>query len=948
MRALLTFFLLLAIVPLHTKAAHIVGGDMHYECIGPNEYRITLKVYRDCFSAGPNVADYDNPAFIGIFDASGNEVDMLNVFYQNRQSVPPETSNPCLSPPSNVCVEEASYVFDYVLGPQSGGYDIVYMRCCRNATIGNIISPGTVGAAYTVHIDPQGTPCNNSPEFNDFPPIVICAGEPLIFDHAATDPDGDVIVYELCTPFTGGDQNDPQPFPTAPPFGTVSWRSPYNLNSLLGGPAPLTINSSTGLLTGTPQLQGQYVVGICANEYRNGVLIGTVRRDFQFNVVSCIVDVEAIIPVIDTGGVGPGVGGVYLNRCLDLQVPFANNSRGGSSYFWDFGVPGLTNDTSDLFTPTYTYADTGEYVVTLVVNPRTFCSDTFRVLVRLYPQFFSEYDFVSVCQNTPLSFTDQSFSLYGVINQWNWQFGDNTTSNIQNPVKTYTQDGIYTVMLISNDTNECIDTTTKQVIVYSRPDVAFDITPACQNADIVFTDNTVINFGNFDNRQWIQNGTGVGSSNPYSYQEPSLGPRTMKLIVTSDEGCIDSLTKTYTVFAPPTVTVTNDTALCINDTIQLNATGGVGYVWSPTNGLSPSTVASPFASPAQTTTYTVNVTDTNGCKNTGSVNVTVHPLPETNAGRDTFICVGDSYQLQGQNGVSFSWQPDSLVSNPNIANPNTSPDSSKTFVLTTINQFGCDNSDTMFLEVQHPINAFLADPPDVCIFDTIQLAVQDGKYYQWIPAAGLSSDTIFNPTAAPLVTTNYTVIVTNDCPQFADTLDIEIVVRPLPEVDAGIDTTVYRDESTMLVGNSNGLSFLWEPPDYLDDSTILNPISFPFNSVTYILNAISDYGCKNSDTVRVNVEVKTLILVPNAFTPNQDGLNDVFRIIKTLNIERVYDVFVFNRWGNKVFEGHNSSVFWDGTVDGDLADLGVYVYIIRAVTRDGDEITETGNVTLLR
>lgn len=947
MRLQLLYILLIAAVSFNAKAAHIVGGDMYYECIGTNQYRITLKVYRDCFSNGPNVADYDDPAFIGIFDANGNEIDILNVFFQNRRNVPPETSNPCLSPPSNVCVEEASYVFDYTLPPVNGGYTVVYTRCCRNATIGNIVAPGSVGATYTVNIDPQRTPCNNSPEFNDFPPIVICAGEPLVFDHSATDPDGDVIEYELCAPFTGGDQNDPQPFPTPPPFGNVTWQNPYSIANLLGG-TPLTIDRNTGILTGTPQLQGQFVVGVCANEYRNGVLIGTTRRDFQFNVVSCIVDVEAIIPVIDTTGVDPGIGGVYLNRCLDLEVPFANNSRGGRTYFWDFGVPGITDDTSDLFSPTYTYADTGEYVVTLVVNPRTFCSDTFKVLVRLYPQFFSEYDFANVCQNTPLTFTDQSFSLYGIVNQWSWQFGDNTSSTQQNPIKTYTQDGIYQVRLITNDTNECIDTVTKTVTIFSTPDVDFDITPACQNSPIVFTDNTVINFGDFDNRNWVLNGTNIGSINPYIYQEPNLGQRTMTLVVASEQGCVDSLTKTYTVFPPPTVTVTNDTALCIFDTIRLNATGGAQYVWSPASGLSSANLSNPFASPAQTTAYTVNVTDSNGCVNTGSVNVTVNPLPETSAGADNFVCIGDTFQLNGQNGVSFSWQPDSLVSNPTIANPTTSPDSSTTFVLTTLNQFGCDNTDTMFLEVQRPINATLAAPPDVCIFDTIQLEVQDGKYYQWIPSAGLSSDTINNPTASPLETTSYTVIVTNDCPQFADTLDIEIVVRPLPEVDAGIDTTVFRDESTMLLGSSNGISFVWSPADYLDDSTILNPISFPFNSIDYILTATSEFDCKNSDTVTVNVEVKTLLLVPNAFTPNQDGLNDVFRIIKTLNIERVYDVFVFNRWGNKVFEGHDENAFWDGTVNGRPADLGVYVYIIRAVTRDGDEVTETGNVTLLR
>jgi gliding motility-associated-like protein len=171
---------------------------------------------------------------------------------------------------------------------------------------------------------------------------------------------------------------------------------------------------------------------------------------------------------------------------------------------------------------------------------------------------------------------------------------------------------------------------------------------------------------------------------------------------------------------------------------------------------------------------------------------------------------------------------------------------------------------------------------------------------------------------------------------------------PLPEVDAGPDTTIYRDESARLAGVSNGFSFEWVTSEYLDNPTVLDPLCTPFNTIAYTLNATSEFGCKNSDTVRINVEVRTLILVPNAFTPNQDGLNDVFRIIRTLNIERVYDVFVFNRWGQKVFEGRNSTDFWDGTFNGQPQGLGVYVYVIRALTRDGDEITETGNVTLLR
>ncbi len=948
MLRLLTIALLL-LASFATQAAHIVGGDMYYECLGNDLYRITLKVYRDCAVNGPNVADYDNPAFITIYDASGFEVTTLNVDFQNRRDVPPETNNPCLSPPSNVCVEEASYVVEYTLPPTPGGYDVVYARCCRNATIGNIIGPDQVGASYTVNIDPQANGCNNSPEFNDFPPIVICAGEPLVFDHSATDPDGDVIVYELCTPFTGGDQTDPQPFPPLPPpFNTVQWRAPYSLGNLLGGTA-LTINPNTGVLTGTPQLQGQFVVGVCANEFRNGVLIGTTRRDFQFNVVSCIIDLEAKVPIIDTVGAGQtGTVGLYSYACRGFDVLFSNLSRNAAAYQWNFGDLTTTADTSSAFQPTYLYPDTGQYIVTLIANPGLFCADTTKVYVRVYPGFTVGYDAQPVCEGNTVQFVDQSSSQYGSVVSWNWNFADNTSSTQPSPPKLYLQDGIYQVKLVAQDNNGCRDSITKPITVYSRPDIDFTISPACLNQTVTVVDQSQIQFGNFDTWQWFIDGQPRANSPFFGYVDSTLGTKTLKLIVTSDFGCKDSLEKTFTVYPLPTVTVTPDTALCILDTIQLAATGGNQYVWAPSTGLSSDTAASPFASPAQTTNYVVQVTDTNLCQNFGFVRVTVNPLPPTDAGVDTFICVGDSYQLQGANGISFNWQPDSLVSNPNIADPITSPDSSTMFYLTTFNSFGCDNIDSMFLDVQQPINATLANPPEVCIFDTVQLEVTDGKYFEWSPPTGLSDTTIFNPFAFPLQTTTYTVIANNDCPQFADTLTVELVVNPLPLVDAGLDTTVFRDESTRLNGISNGLTFEWVPADYLDDPTSLGPLSTPFNSIVYTLVATSEYGCINTDTVRIAVEVKNLLLVPNAFTPNQDGLNDVFRIIKTLNIERVYDVFVFNRWGNKVFEGHNSTVFWDGTYNGQPQDLGVYVYVIRAVTRDGEEITETGNVTLLR
>jgi len=143
--------------------------------------------------------------------------------------VQPDINNPCLILPSNVCVEQGLYVFnlsDFNIGSinlplSTDSYYIIYQRCCRNNSINNIIAPGETGATFYVEITPEAQAlCNNTPTFNEFPPIVICVNEQLTFDHSATDVDGDLLVYELCSPLKGG--------------GTAGWQTPGNADDFDG------------------------------------------------------------------------------------------------------------------------------------------------------------------------------------------------------------------------------------------------------------------------------------------------------------------------------------------------------------------------------------------------------------------------------------------------------------------------------------------------------------------------------------------------------------------------------------------------------------------------------------------------------------------------------------------------------------------------------------------
>ncbi|MCB0640388.1 MAG: hypothetical protein KDC44_02055, partial [Phaeodactylibacter sp.] len=287
---------------LQLQAAHIIGGEMTYECLGGGTYRFTMKIYRDCAGGGADFDSTPNAPFdatVTIYEGSST------VPFQNLTlfdppivtNIDPELSNPCLVVPPGVCVEEGVYVFTLDLPNSPSSYHISYQRCCRNNTITNIIDPGSAGATYTIELTPQAQDlCNNSPTFNNFPPIVICNNEPINFDFSATDADGDQLVYSLCDPFLGGGTNQvmfeeangvaPNP-DLPPPYSVVPFSPPFSAMNPMQGNPPLSIDPNTGFITGVPEILGQFVVGVCVEEYRNGQLLSVLRRDFQFNVADC-------------------------------------------------------------------------------------------------------------------------------------------------------------------------------------------------------------------------------------------------------------------------------------------------------------------------------------------------------------------------------------------------------------------------------------------------------------------------------------------------------------------------------------------------------------------------------------------------------------------------------------------------------------------------------------
>ena len=500
------FFILICFFTIKASATHIVGGEMIYDDLGNGNYRITLKVYRDCSVTAPFdglPGSGSGPAWLTVYDALNNSVGVFDLGVPVITVVPPAINNPCILTPNHICVEQGIYTHTINLPAIAGGYYLIYQRCCRNNTILNIVNPGFVGSTYYTHIPgPETAISNNSPRFNNLPPIFGCNGLKFTFNHAATDPDGDQLVYSICSPFQGLDGccptlntnpnlSSPQcPSPPAtcptqapsPPYAPILFLAPYSSGYPIASNPAFSINPTTGVLVGTPNLNGQWVFGICVQEFRNNQLINTHYRDFQINVVTCSVTVLSVIPD-------------QPSKCMGNSFDFGNQSIGGTDFNWDFGDPTTNADTSHLVTPSYTYADTGTYVVTLIANPGKPCADTSQKTFYVYPPLD-----VSFPPNLKQCFRGNAFNFsvtgeYLPQTTFNWDFSSAaspSTSTLLSPANiTYTNAGVYYVKLIAKQFS-CIDSFIDTVRIVGRPVAKINNLPTslCNPATVAFSNGS--------------------------------------------------------------------------------------------------------------------------------------------------------------------------------------------------------------------------------------------------------------------------------------------------------------------------------------------------------------------------------------------------------------------------------------------------------------------------
>lgn len=537
---------------------HIVGGEIFYDRINDSTYKVTVKIYRDCFNGlapFPGVSDGFNPivpAILTVYKADSTLVDTFNIGAPIITSVPPSINNPCIKPPGGVCVEEGVYTYTLTLPPKTGGYFLVYQVIYRNNTILNLLSSGTQGATYYTFIPgPEITVTNSSPRYSNFPPIFICNNVQFTFDHKAIDPDGDQLVYSLCAPFNGISSGLAPP----PPYPNVNYTSGYSGSYPIAASPAFSINSTTGILTGKPNIVGQFVVGVCVQEFRGNTLINTHFRDFQFNVVPCIVNIVSAITK-------------QKSQCQGTTITFTNatvTNISGLTYHWDFGVPSLLNDTSNATNPTYTYQDTGKYEVILIANPGRPCSDTIKQTVYVYPQLDINFAPVSkqCFKGNAFNFSAQgSFVPYATFN---WDFTNKATpssSTLKNPVNiSYNQPGKYFVKLIAKQF-ACVDTFIDSVRVIAPPIARINNLPMalCDPAKVAFSNGSTSDLP-VTYKWFFSNGQTSTDFEPLQLFSPP-GIYSATLIIKTSAVCVD-------------------TSIASIKNITVNPTPRAGFTFSP-------------------------------------------------------------------------------------------------------------------------------------------------------------------------------------------------------------------------------------------------------------------------------------------------------------------------------------------------------------------------------
>ena len=540
-----------------------------------------------------------------------------------------------------------------------------------------------------------------------------------------------------------------------------------------------------------------------------------------------------------------------------------------------------------------------------------------------------------ICIPDPVNFVNNSLN----ANSFLWLFGDGNSSNLEQPSHFYAQPGTYTVTLISTDTLGCYesDSSTVQIVIGLFDGAVIEpLNPVCPGEPFQLEASGGAYYA-WSPAEFLDDST---SATPTAI----IDQTTIFTVIVTDSCGTDTLSITLDIYGANANTI-DDFSMCIGDTVELWATGGGTYLWSPVAEIiSDPTQSTVIISPQQSTDYSVAITTPEGCEIELNISVLVfNDAPQPNIDDTVWVCRGDPVTINVSGGDEYLWYPDIFINTTVGPTVIVETDIDITYFVDFTNACGIATDSVRVAIID--VDAFAGNDTIVCPGEPVNLFASGGVSYLWSPPESVFNPISNNTLAQPQFPTTYSVLVTdeNGC---SAAVQVYIDHFPLPFVQASPDFYGFQGDEVALTANGSSLNgtYTWSPTEYLSCVNCQSPTSFTPTAMTYDVLFIDENGCSASDDVIIYFE--GIIYLPNTFTPDGNDFNETF-FAQGGNIVE-FTIQIYNRWGELIFEGFDFDDHWDGTYNGIPCPDGTYVWKVKYTDVMDNKKQLVGHVNLLR
>ncbi len=538
-----------------------------------------------------------------------------------------------------------------------------------------------------------------------------------------------------------------------------------------------------------------------------------------------------------------------------------------------------------------------------------------------------------VCLPDPVVFNNNSSN----GNTFLWNFGDGNTSTAENPSHLYSGPGIYTVTLVVSDNTGC----------FSADSVQFTVTIGDFQGGVVQPSGTVcpgepFQLEAFGGSTYLWSPANVLNDPTSATPIATVYQTTNFTVIVSDSCGTDTLELTLPVYGGNS-SISNDTIICLGNSVPLFASGGVSYNWTPATGLDDPNSATPVATPDNSVTYIAEILTSDGCILRDSVEIVVYftlPIPVMEDSMN--LCFGSSAQLTVSGGNTYLWSPNSFINTTVGPTVMVNPPLSMYYYCDFTNACGTV-TDSIYIHVRSA-SVTAGNDTIICPGESTLLWANGGISYNWFPAYSLNTHLASQVIATPDGSTMYRVIGTDQygC---VDTAFVTVLLYPRATIQTNPDVyAIYGDQVQLSAQTTTPGTIVWSPGEFLSCVVCPNPIAVPNKDFTYVASYTDQNGCSASDIVKIFY--KPILYIPNTFTPDEDNINNFFRIYAS-NIKS-YELLIFNRWGELIHTMDDFDDFWDGTFLGKPVPDGTYIWRIKYFDFNDEEYHQVGHVNVLR